>query len=988
MRCLIACYFIFLVGFLSPAAGISIPLTDSVDVQVSRELDRIYNDLYFTNFDEAAVAINRQIDRAMQASRWHMVISALTLKANCAYNHYRADETYSILLTTEALAEKHKAALDSLDPAKVYRSEINYVRGMHFHELGDFSKCIVSFEIIIANQRNYHGLDPLYLYYVHSFIGHAYLQLMLYDKAYLNYEQALAWLQSSNAEDKRYQHGLGNLLKGQCREYKAKYTGDDKQTDEALLLYKQALKLLLPGRGKISYRGALTSAYSRIASFYSGRQQYDSAIYYLNASLKFHPENDPMRINTYADFGEIYKKQERYDKALEFYDKSIALAETSYDGKHFRKCMPAFKKSEVLLLKKDFQQALYMCQVGLAHLVKESDVLTNLNTIPVHQSNQNIPMLLEGLALKGKIHFNLYKQNKDSDHLRISLEIYKRSITIIQEAQKKYPESEYKQNLAARAQSLYEDALETTFYAYENTGGQDYASMIFQLLESNKSTMLRDATSNTYAQNYFGVPERILDKESYLKGTTTSMRSKLYQNPSDTSVAKWKKDLYIISSQYDSLLAKIKADHFNYYEFKYGDQILSLEEVRQHLDPETLLIEYFWGDRALYAVGFDRKKIVIRKVDISEKLSDDITALIKNISQIKRDQTKNTLAHFSEVSHSIYTNIAGPIVDQWPAETIKSLIIIPDGMLSYFPFDILLTSRHAQVTDYSALPYLLRKYAIRNLFSATLIRPKSVSENLSLPYLGFAPSYTNSAQLTSLFQQRGDPSAGILLHNVQEVTDASAYFSGKVFLRKDATEKTFKTMASRGKVLHLSMHAFTNDQEPSFSGLVFTPQDSAVNTTVDDDGLLYLHELYNLSLNADLAVLSACETGSGRYARGEGIMSLGRAFCYAGCENIVMSLWKVNDRSTSEIMKVFFYNLNHGMNKDEALRQAKISFLTTSDNKHFSHPYFWSAFILTGDPAPLASTSWFTWSHLSIAAIAVMTLLIMLSMTRRRKVID
>jgi CHAT domain-containing protein len=959
-------YVIFLGVFSSPVFCFSISLTDSLDVQVSRELDRIYNDIYFTNFDKAATAIDLQADRATSAGRWHMVISALVLKANCAYYHYRADETYSILLTTEALAEKYKAALDSLDPVKVYRSEINYVRGMHFHELGDFSRSIASFEIIVANHRNYHGLDPMYLYYVHSFIGHAYLQLMLYDKAYLNYEQGLAWLQSSNAADTHYQQGLANLLKGQCKEYRAKYSGEDNQTDEALLLYKKALQLLLPGKEKISYRGALTSAYSRMASFFSARQQYDSAIYYLNASLKFHPENDPMHVSTYADFGDIYKKQERYDKALQFYNKSVAVAEGSYDGKHYRKSMPAFKKAALLLAKKDFQQALYTCQVGLGHLVKESDVLTNLNTIPVYQSEHNVPLLLEGLALKGKIHFYLYQQNKNSEHLRISLEIYKQSITIVQEAQKRYPESEYKQNLAARAQSLYEDALETTFYAHEkNPGEQNYSSMMFTLLESNKSTMLRDASSNTYAQHYYGVPEGLLDKESYLKGTITSMRSKLYQNPGDTSVAKWKNDLYLMSTQYDSLLAKIKTDHLNYYEFKYGEQILSLEEVRKHLDPETLLVEYFWGDRALYMVGFDRKKIVIRKVDIDTTLSDAVTALIKNISQIKEDKN---VPNFTEVSHSIYDKILRPVIDQWPATTIKSLIIIPDGMLSYFPFDILLTSGDNHDADYSALPYLLNDYTIRNLFSATLIQPKMVNNSLSFPYLGFAPSYTQSRQPISLLQQRSGLNATALTHNVQEVTDASDYFSGKTFLRKDATEKTFKTMASRGKMLHLSMHAFTDDQEPSFSGLVFTPSDSAA---IEDDGLLYLHELYNLSLNADLAVLSACETGSGRYARGEGIMSLGRAFRYAGCRNIVMSLWKVNDRSTSEIMKMFFQNLHRGMNKDEALRQAKLSFLTTSKNKHFAHPYYWSAFTLTGDPSPLATGRWFNWSYVSIAGVFI-----------------
>ena len=151
------------------------------------------------------------------------------------------------------------------------------------------------------------------------------------------------------------------------------------------------------------------------------------------------------------------------------------------------------------------------------------------------------------------------------------------------------------------------------------------------------------------------------------------------------------------------------------------------------------------------------------------------------------------------------------------------------------------------------------------------------------------------------------------------------------------------------------MHGFVNNDDPSFSAMIFTSDDSLKSLGYDHDGLLYLHELYNLPLVADLAVLSACETGGGKYTRGEGIVSLGKAFRYAGCENIVMSLWKVNDRTTAGLMKIFFRNLSDGMNKDEALRQAKLSFLNDSKNRHFAHPYYWSGFILSGDALPLYS---------------------------------
>ena len=168
------------------------------------------------------------------------------------------------------------------------------------------------------------------------------------------------------------------------------------------------------------------------------------------------------------------------------------------------------------------------------------------------------------------------------------------------------------------------------------------------------------------------------------------------------------------------------------------------------------------------------------------------------------------------------------------------------------------------------------------------------------------------------------------------------------------------------------MHGFVNNDDPSFSAMIFTPDDSLKGLGYDHDGLLYLHELYNLPLIADLAVLSACETGGGKYTRGEGIVSLGKAFRYAGCENIVMSLWKVNDRTTAQLMQIFFRHLSVGMNKDEALRQAKLSFLSDPKNRHFTHPYYWSGFILSGDPLPLLGQKIPMYIYFAIGSVGIL----------------
>ncbi|HZI24322.1 MAG TPA: CHAT domain-containing tetratricopeptide repeat protein [Chryseolinea sp.] len=945
---------------------------DSTDLAINDALDNIYDELYFVDYDRAATAIDHQTKLAQQSGRWHLVISALMLKAQCAYNHYLADKTYEALLTAEVIAEKYRQALDTLDPVMIYRSEINYTRGMHFHELGDFSRAILSFEGIVENERKYHGLKPAYLQAVHSFIGHSYLQLLMYDKGFLNYEQSSVYLKSLTGQRRGYQHAMLELLKGQCREYKAQQLGDTSMMREALRTYKHALTTLLTGKDDVSYQGALTSAYARAAAVYTAMGNFDSASYALNASLNYQKKNDPIRSQTYITMGDLYAKQEMSDKALAFYDKSIAIAERSYRGKHFRKSVPLFKKAALLLALDRDEDALYTCQSGLIQLVPGFDNIVDQNSIPSLQSNDvqcDIKLLLDGLSLKGKIHFFRYDRHRDPKELQTSLECYAKAIDVIREAQKRYPEAEYKQNLAAKEQSLYEDALEATFASFgEKSGDTTRASMLFRLFESNKSNMLRGATRDAHVNHFLGVPSTILENESYLKGSIASGRAKLYQNPNDTLTQQWKKDLYKVSREYDSLVLKIRRDYPDYYDIKYGNDILPMDKVTDALGPGTVLVEYFWGERFLFVFGMSRQKFVIKKIDLDKTRIQRITRLLDIIKKGDLDKADKQTSEFKETSYSVYKEILEPVLIEWPDGEIKSLAIVPDGLLNYLPFDILLTAQ-SNSKNYYDQPFLLRKYAARNLFSASTLNAVTNNKKYTSQYVGFAPDY--GSQITIDSTQSHMTSFGQLNYNVDEVSFASEYFGGRIYTGREATEDKFRSVSGRAKLMHLSMHGFVNNDDPSFSAMIFTRGDTLNGRGYDHDGLLYLHELYDLPLNSDLAVLSACETGGGRYTRGEGIVSLGKAFRYAGCENIVMSLWKVNDRTTAQLMQIFFRHLSAGMNKDEALRQAKLSFLSDPKNRHFTHPYYWSGFILSGDALPLLGQKIPMYIYFAIGSVCI-----------------
>lgn len=243
--------------------------------------------------------------------------------------------------------------------------------------------------------------------------------------------------------------------------------------------------------------------------------------------------------------------------------------------------------------------------------------------------------------------------------------------------------------------------------------------------------------------------------------------------------------------------------------------------------------------------------------------------------------------------------------------------------------------------------------------------------------LSITQSYASTSESdSSLRVLRG--SLAKLYWAEEEVLNISEMFKGDHYCHQNATEKTFKERAADASILHLATHALIDDEHPMYSKLVFTP-----DTTSDEDGFLNTYELYNMDLNADLVVLSACNSGYGRLVKGEGVMSLARGFTYAGCPSIVMSLWQVDDESTSLLMQKFYENLDRGMKKDRALTMAKRAMIK-SEGGAKSGPFYWAGFVSTGntDPVPVRPNHYkYLWFVLPAALIIGLVIVLKIKRT-------
>jgi CHAT domain-containing protein len=366
-----------------------------------------------------------------------------------------------------------------------------------------------------------------------------------------------------------------------------------------------------------------------------------------------------------------------------------------------------------------------------------------------------------------------------------------------------------------------------------------------------------------------------------------------------------------------------------------GSEPCTIDEARGMLGKNDILLEYSVGDSSSSLWVITGSVHMLYKIPGRRELQE------------KNELLRFALMNPDQTDKSFLVRTAGALYDILikPAEHLitgqSRLIIIPDDVLNYLPFEVLLTGDCNENEDYFKLPFLVKKYPVSYAQSAGVL--KSLVERKD-------NQQTNTHHKTLL--AFGDPvledrqTYERLEFSGTEITEIASYFNKKTFRAfygQDASENKVKDeINGEASYLHFATHGYVDEQKPDLSGLILS-----TDNTSSEDGFLQSYEIYRLKLNTDLVVLSACQTGIGKLIRGEGMIGLTRAFMYAGAPSVLVSLWNVSDYSTSKLMGEFYKNLiKNKLDKSSALRKAQISLM--SDEK-YAHPFYWAPFVLLGD---------------------------------------
>lgn len=626
--------------------------------------------------------------------------------------------------------------------------------------------------------------------------------------------------------------------------------------------------------------------------------------------------------------GTFYLTHNQYEKALE-----AAIAEKD-----------TLNSRVVLDSKIKFRNRVRISEAytGLGNFDKAEEEIDYLDTYINKFSNVD-DLQIELLGLKLSHAYEKYLHKDDTSALQKGHTLIDKLIDKIVVVKAGYQYQDNKIFFNRSILQYIEDAMGIAVAMEAKFPTEHTASTVLKLMELNKSTALLDGIRESEIKIQNNIPQDLLAFETQKRTELNETKGALFSEENKTTFLETVRDSLVsrqlnltsildsVNEIYETQFPKVKA-------LKKIDQSKTLAEYQRNLLPaKTLLIEYFVMDNTLHRMEISTESHQVFRIDNAEKIEDLVREVVDKIKD-----RKPLSGELSALGRSILPEIS---------EAFENVIIIPDGFLNSLPFEIL-------KQDDS---YLIEKCNVSYAGSIQLwekqieISKKTKSNDLA----GFAPTYLHAA----------------LPANVKEVDAIVEKLHGKKFTGKEATKDAFLTHAPTFSMLHIAAHGELNNKNPMLNKLVFTDNNS--------NNELKALEIYGLNLTAHMVTLSACETGSGKAEIGEGIMSMSRAFTYAGVSSTLVSLWKVPDQQTSQIMISFYDNLEKGQAKNESLRNAKLAYLKSIGDEKLAHPYYWSGFVLTGDISPISKSNKLVWIALGILAIGIF--IVFMANNRKKK---
>jgi CHAT domain-containing protein/Tfp pilus assembly protein PilF len=692
---------------------------------------------------------------------------------------------------------------------------------------------------------------------------------------------------------------------------------------QALDYHHRSLKIAEEIRNKVG----IASTLNNIGVAHQTLNNYAQALDFYQQSLKIKEEiSDKNGVSvTLNNIGTIYELQGDYAQALEYHQRSLKIKEEMGD-----------------------QAALAIPLQGIGAVKKSqgnyTEALENLGKAAVVARQVGDPeLILQIRTTAGQVHRALNQPD-------LARQAFIDAINATEDLRNRVA------GAAQQRQQFFETKLSPYYEMVDLLTAQNNNQEALAFAERSKGRALFDVLSRGKGNVTKAMSSAEQQQEAILNAELVALNSqaraeKLRAKPDAALLADLTAKLEKSRLQMEAFQTSLYAIHPE-LRVQRGEirPITSTEAAALIPDSKTALLEFvvqenqaflFVLSKTFPSAAEPRLDLQVYKLNIKQK---DLTDLTQRFNQ----RITSRSLDFQESAAQLYNLLLKPAQTQ--LRGINNLIIVPDAVLWELPFQALLSAPRRFLLEDYAISYAPSLTVLREMNSLQIKRRKNNPQVNTLLAFG-NPSFgtTTAEKVAAVFMDEKLlplPEAERQVKVLQQIYGSK---NSKIYIGPEASEERLKQEAPDYQILHLATHGIVNNASPMYSHLVL----SQPHNNANDDGLLEAWEIMKLDLNADLVILSACDTARGKVGAGEGVIGLAWSLFVAGCPTTVVSQWKVETESNSQFMIAFHQNLRAGASqarvrsgKAEALRQAALKLMK---NKKYSHPFYWAAFVIVGD---------------------------------------
>jgi len=909
---------------LIPLALLGIPLAEQDPspsfIRLYKQAEALYNKEEPTEKDDSiALSIYENLIAQLKERTDHdSILWDSYFKASIFYQTYGRYEKALPLLLSCLLLEKKlpQVPLSAWFLPNLYTGNTYYLLNRYDSARYFYKKA----ESIALQNNNVEGLERL-----HNAFGILNYETGNYNQSKNNFEKAISLLRSKKDMPipllVNYQNNLASALRKLYR------------YNESMHIYQSLL----------AYGMNLDEINQNIASIYLAKDSAANALPYLQSVKKPKPV-------TFNNLGLAYYKMNRYDSAQWHLDRALLLNEEENGRqKNIQAGLSYCNLGKLNAAKKDYKKAIEFYQLALQQLFPSFNDSSSTSNPVDFTGAFAVFELYETLLSKANAFSDKYVLSNNIDDIANALSCFQSLYLLTDYVEKTYESDEARIFLNQKKHESHNLPIGLCLQLYALTGEIKYLEQAFYFDERNKASVLSTGLSEKELKRASDIPANLLDAESNCKEAINSLSLKASRTVDSVIVGELSSQLRDQQLKLESLHKQL-IEYPSYRQWKLSDKIMRVEDLQKEIaSKKRIVISYHVGDTSLLCWLISHNGFEFVTTAINDSLNHHINSLYKAVQLTSSFSTSANREHI----RYLYKILIQPIEKK--IEGYEELLIVPDDELNYLPFEML--------TDADD-EFLVQKFSITYNYSCSLLKnqPGESGKRDMHSILGFTPFAEANPSLDAT-------GFSLLPGSAKEVEG----LEGKLLSGKQALKDSFIQLSPGYNILHLATHAQANDSLPIQSFIAFFPSktDSITNSR------MYLPEIYNLKLsNTRLTILSACETGSGRLIKGEGIISLARAFSYAGCPNMITSQWKADDLSTAYILHRVHHYLQKDMPVAKALAKAKRDYLDDSSiDGRKKTPAFFAHLRFTGQ-LETAGQTFNAWWLLAIPVLLIVYLFI------------